>query len=49
MKKYKPAYLIHGHTQGGADKKTAMSHYLSTRIINTNHYRILEIENGPVR
>lgn len=51
MKKYKPAYLIHGHTQRGVDKdkETSMSYYLSTRIINTNHYKILDIQNGPVR
>ena len=49
MEMYRPAYLIHGHTQRGLDKATSMSYYLSTRIINTNHYKILEIENAAIR
>lgn len=46
MKLFKPAYLIHGHTM--PRKRKTLSHYRSTTVINTNHYKILEIENGVV-
>jgi Icc-related predicted phosphoesterase len=49
MKRYRPAYLIHGHTAPDSANEMATSHYLSTRIMNTNNYRILDIEHGSVR
>lgn len=49
MKIYRPAYFIHGHTQRGLDKATSVSYYLSTKIINSNPYKILEIENATIR
>ena len=49
MKRYRPAYLIHGHTAPDAENEIATSHYLSTRIINTNNYRILDIDHGSIR
>lgn len=47
MKIFKPAYLIHGHTM--PKKSNELSHYRSTTVINTNHYKILEIENAFIR
>ena len=49
MKTYKPTYLIHGHTlrQGGEGKE--MNCYRSTWVINTNPYRILEIDDVSIR
>ena len=49
MKKYRPAYLIHGHTAPAAENGTPTSHYSSTKIKNTNNFRILDIEHGSVR
>ena len=46
MKLFKPAYLIHGHSM--PKKRKELSHYRSTTVINTNHYKILEIENGII-
>ena len=48
MKRYRPAYLIHGHTAPDAENEIATSHGLSTRIINTNNFRILDIEHGSI-
>ena len=48
MKRYRPAYLIHGHTAPDAENEMATSHYLSTRIMNTNNYRILDIDHGSI-
>ena len=48
MKTYKPAYLIHGHTAPDAENGTPTSHYSSTKIINTNNCRILDIDYGSV-
>lgn len=48
MKRYRPAYLIHGHTAPDAESEIATSHYLSTRIMNTNNYRILDIDHGSI-
>lgn len=49
MKRYNPGYLIHGHTsrQGGEGKK--ISSYHSTSVINTNPYRVLEINDADLR
>ena len=49
MKRYRPAYLIHGHTAPTAENGTPTSHYSSTKIINTNNFRILDIQHGSVR
>jgi len=49
MKTYKPTYLIHGHTTPQAGKEITTSWYLSTRIINTNPYSILEIDDAYIR
>lgn len=49
MKTYKPAYLIHGHTTRQGGKEIAMSSYHSTMVINTNPYRILEIDDAYIR
>jgi len=46
MKLFKPAYLIHVHTM--PKKRKELSHYRSTTVINTNHYKILEIENDII-
>ena len=43
MEKYAPKYLIHGHTPRNKGDQGAMSRYLSTWVINTNPYRVLEI------
>ena len=48
MKKYRPAYLIHGHTAPAAENGTPTSHHSSTKIINTNNFRILDIHHGSV-
>ena len=48
MKRYRPAYLIHGHTAPDAENEMATNHGLSTRIINTNNFRILDIEHGSI-
>jgi len=42
MKWFKPSYLIHGHTM--PKKGKALSQYHATTVINTNHYKLLEIE-----
>jgi len=47
MERYKPAYLIHGHTPSG--KKAGMSDYHATRVVNTNNYRVLEIDDADIR
>jgi len=47
MDKYKPFYLIHGHTP--LRKEAGMSDYHATRVINTNNYRVLEIEDAFIR
>jgi Icc-related predicted phosphoesterase len=49
MKTYSPVYLIHGHTTAQAGKEITTSWYLSTRVINTNPYRLLEIDNAHIR
>lgn len=49
MKTYSPVYLIHGHTTPQAGKEITTSWYLSTRVINTNPYRLLEIDNAHIR
>jgi Icc-related predicted phosphoesterase len=49
MKTYKPTYLIHGHTPRQGEKEIAMNCYLSTWVINTNPYRILEIDDVSIR
>ena len=49
MKTYKPVYLIHGHTTLQGGKEVAMSCYHSTWVINTNPYRILEIDDAYIR
>jgi Icc-related predicted phosphoesterase len=46
MKLFKPAYLIHGHTM--PKKRKELSHYRSTTVINTNHYKILGILNDII-
>jgi Icc-related predicted phosphoesterase len=48
IKTYKPTYLIHGHTphQGGEGK--SMSYYDPTWVINTNPYRILDIDDVSI-
>jgi hypothetical protein len=48
MKRYRPTYLIHGHTVPDAENEIATNHGLSTRIINTNNFRILDIEHGSI-
>ena len=48
MKRYRPAYLIHGHTAPTVEKGTPTSHYSSTKIINTNNFKILDIQHGSV-
>ena len=48
MKTYKPAYLIHGHTASDVENGTPTNHYFSTKIINTNNFRILDIDHGSV-
>ena len=47
MDKYRPCYLIHGHTPLG--KEAGISDYHSTRVINTNNYRVLEIDDAFIR
>jgi uncharacterized protein len=49
MRRYYPAYLIHGHTsrRGGEGKK--ISSYHATCVINTNPYRVLEIDDADLR
>jgi Icc-related predicted phosphoesterase len=49
MRTYKPAYIIHGHTRPDPGKKKSVSHYLSTRIINTNNYRVLDLVDASIR
>jgi Icc-related predicted phosphoesterase len=49
MRTYKPAYIIHGHTRPDREKKKAVSQYLSTTIINTNNYRVLDLDDASVR
>ena len=49
MRTYKPAYIIHGHTRPDPGKKKSVSHYLSTRIINTNNYRVLDLDDASIR
>jgi len=49
MKKYRPAYLIHGHTTIQGGEEGAINRYHFTRVINTNPYRILEIHDAAVR
>jgi len=49
MKTYKPAYLIHGHTPLQGGEGGAMSCYQSTCVINSNPYRILEIDDAYIR
>ena len=49
MRRYRPAYLIHGHTAPTAEKGTPFSHYSSTKIINTNNFKILDIQHGSFR
>lgn len=49
IKTYKPTYFIHGHTTPRGGTGMAMSSYYSTRIINTNPYRILEIDDAYIR
>jgi Icc-related predicted phosphoesterase len=49
MRTYKPAYIIHGHTRPAPGKKKSVSHYLSTKIINTNNYRVLDLDDASVR
>lgn len=49
METYKPAYLIHGHTFLQKGKEIPMSCYHSTRVINTNPYRLLEIDDAYIR
>jgi len=49
MKTYKPTYLIHGHTPRQGGKEIAMNCYLSTWVINTNPYSILEIDDANIR
>jgi Icc-related predicted phosphoesterase len=49
MRTFKPAYLIHGHIRPDREKKESASHYLSTRIINTNNYRVLDLDDASVR
>lgn len=49
MRTYKPAYIIHGHTRLDREKKKSVSQYLSTRIINTNNYRVLDLDDAFVR
>ncbi len=49
MKKYNPAYLIHGHTSPQVREGGEMSCYHSTRVINTNPYKILEIDETYIR
>jgi predicted phosphodiesterase len=48
IQRYRPAYLIHGHTAPDAENGTPMSHYSSTKIINTNKFRTLDIHYGSV-
>jgi Icc-related predicted phosphoesterase len=48
MQRYKPAYLIHGHTRPNTDNKTSVSHYLSTKIINTYNYRLLDLGDASI-
>lgn len=49
MRTYKPAYIIHGHTRPDPGKKKSVGHYLSTRIINTNNYRVLDLDDASIR
>ncbi len=49
MRTYKPAYIIHGHTRPDPGKKKSVSHYLSTRIISTNNYRVLDLDDASIR
>jgi uncharacterized protein len=42
MKLFKPVYLIHGHAM--LKKGKALTQYHLTTVINTNHYKLLEIE-----
>ena len=48
MERYKPAYLIHGHTRPDTERKTSVSHYLSTKIINTYNYRLLDLDDASI-
>jgi len=49
MKTYKPTYLIHGHTPRQGGEGRAMSYYDPTWVINTNPYRILDIDDVSIR
>ncbi|MFO8164737.1 MAG: metallophosphoesterase family protein [Thermodesulfobacteriota bacterium] len=49
MKKYSPAYLIHGHTNRHGGEGEKISSYHSTWVINTNPYRVLEIDDANLR
>jgi Icc-related predicted phosphoesterase len=49
MKRYKPTYLIHGHTLRHGGQEIAKNCYHSTWVINTNPYRILEIDDVSIR
>jgi Icc-related predicted phosphoesterase len=49
MKKYQPTYLIHGHTPRRGRDEMAMNRYDSTWVLNTNPYRILEIDEVSIR
>jgi Icc-related predicted phosphoesterase len=48
MKRYRPAYLIHGHTTPDAAKGTPTSHHSSTTIINAYNFKTLDIEHGSI-
>jgi len=49
IKTYKPTYFIHGHTTPRGGTEMTMGCYYSTGIINTNPYRILEIDDAYIR
>jgi hypothetical protein len=48
MQRYRPAYLIHGHTAPDAKNGTPTSYHSSTKIINTNNLEILDTDHGSI-
>ena len=49
MKRFYPGYLIHGHTSRHGGEGEKISSYHSTCVINTNPYRVLEIDDANLR
>jgi Icc-related predicted phosphoesterase len=44
MKRYQPRYMFHGHVHTWDRRKTVVSDYHQTKIMNINPYTIVEVE-----